>query len=473
MFGTLRYDKQSSNPDFIERSNGAQFAQMGSRGLQHSACNVCRSKKLKCNGRKSGCDRCKATKSTCEYSTNGDGRGARRQKRAGGRENNKRAPPENLVPATSPKPQSTVDKPTEAVSPTRENSTQVSNREDANMCNLPSPLSTTQAFDEDTDAMFSDQIFFDLLPDAGPEELDGFSAATGFQFHMEAENLPDFEFNSLLNENDIALLESNPCDMASLAEANPQPFFLPSPPEPPNSPLQLNSPPTQQPVHQTIVEEFSPLGRRHSKYPSQVPYEEKISLSPSHAQGRCQCLQVMVSRLEELENRKNTIDSNALDSVLVTHKEALSNCSTMLQCTHCSPRSENMMLLALVCEKLVALSEKLVNKYLQQAKPAQSPGASRKQSINIGACDELARNIQSAQICYGAYNVDAGLGFQYVTRILILLELRSLKSFMADMKSTASSAIRGAQLAVLQAAQRRLSNIIMVLTQCDVQSGMV
>ncbi len=360
-------------------------------------------------------------------------------------------------------------KPAKAVPQTQENGIQASNAEDTNMSGLLSPFGISRTFDEDSDGIISDQTLFSLLPDADLEELDGFSAAAAeFQFHMEAEIYPpNFTYNSALIENNRDSLDVLSSEMAHMPTASPSTHFHPSSPDLLQSPLQQKDPSS----HQRSVIDPPPARVTDSRDPRQALHDEDSSHSLSHSQESCQCLQTIVSRLEELENQKNTMNSNTLDSVLATHKEGLKNCNAMLQCAHCSARSENMMLLALICEKLVTLSEKLVSKYLQQAKHFQPRITSSKQNTSKGGRDDLVKAKPQAQISFGEYYLDPGLGWEYVIRILILLELRSLKSFMASMKD-AASAICGTQLGVLQAAQRRLATITMVLTQCDMQSEM-
>lgn len=75
----------------------------------------------------------------------------------------------------------------------------------------------------------------------------------------------------------------------------------------------------------------------------------------------------MVVLLEELENKGGAIDPTALESAMAFHKEALVQCDAMLRCARCSARSEHMILLTVACEKLVALCEKVLHRYVPGA----------------------------------------------------------------------------------------------------------
>ncbi|KAF4439088.1 hypothetical protein FACUT_4442 [Fusarium acutatum] len=68
MFGTLQFNHSANTgPTFVERADGAAFSALGNNVLQHTACDQCRQKKLRCTGRKTGCERCKACSTECTY----------------------------------------------------------------------------------------------------------------------------------------------------------------------------------------------------------------------------------------------------------------------------------------------------------------------------------------------------------------------------------------------------------------------
>ena len=104
MFGMLRYDaKGASGSELVlESTSKPDFNGSGS-GQQHLACEKCRARKvrdrtslelhvgnetdnsgllkLRCSGQKTGCDRCRASSSSCHYVEGPDGRGSRRRNR--------------------------------------------------------------------------------------------------------------------------------------------------------------------------------------------------------------------------------------------------------------------------------------------------------------------------------------------------------------------------------------------------------
>ncbi|KAI9842243.1 MAG: hypothetical protein M1837_007388 [Sclerophora amabilis] len=86
MFATLRVSKDKEHGSCevfsVERASLAPFGSGHSLGQQHSACNNCRVKKLKCTGQKTGCDRCQSKGITCFFQEPGPVKG-RKRKRTG------------------------------------------------------------------------------------------------------------------------------------------------------------------------------------------------------------------------------------------------------------------------------------------------------------------------------------------------------------------------------------------------------
>ena len=105
MFGTLRHDSISNDIVFVNHDFGSSTNKTdGPISSHHTACNKCRAEKvsprvlrekggttncttnrcsilqLKCSGEKTGCSRCKTSKSTCVYTKISRGEPARRQR---------------------------------------------------------------------------------------------------------------------------------------------------------------------------------------------------------------------------------------------------------------------------------------------------------------------------------------------------------------------------------------------------------
>ncbi|KAI8965517.1 hypothetical protein F5Y11DRAFT_293630 [Daldinia sp. FL1419] len=69
MFGALRFNSVTKDVEHVELERADGFE---ARGYSRTACNECRTRKLKCSGDKDGCQRCRAVSITCIYQPNTD-----------------------------------------------------------------------------------------------------------------------------------------------------------------------------------------------------------------------------------------------------------------------------------------------------------------------------------------------------------------------------------------------------------------
>lgn len=202
MFGTLRYEPQRSGTEFVQGANAAHFHDVGGFVSQHSACDTCRSKKVKslarcalhaipggyfwlwtdlflqlrCSGQKPGCDRCKSTSSPCIYSEVVDGRGTRRRKRPEAHSTGQ-TNPSSTRPSTRAQEASTARGEQGVKASAEQSSARKTTRQendvsdpiivstDDNMFDrMQSPM---RSFEEDS--VISDQMLRDIMPDYDSE----------------------------------------------------------------------------------------------------------------------------------------------------------------------------------------------------------------------------------------------------------------------------------------------------------------
>ena len=176
---------------------------------------------------------------------------------------------------------------------------------------------------------------------------------------------------------------------------------------------------------------------------------------------QCQCLQTMAVLLEELESKGRDIDSIMLDAVLASQKENLTHCNTMLHCKSCTIRSENMLLLVIVCEKMVNLSAKTVDRYQQQSRQLQEPPMKEQQLQQHQQQQPQQQQQQQQKLFFGNYKVDSQLEMDCLLRVLLMLQLKSLTALLFKMKTEASSALRDMHLSMLMVAEKRLMHILL------------
>lgn len=83
-------------------------------------------------------------------------------------------------------------------------------------------------------------------------------------------------------------------------------------------------------------------------------HERKLSDSDS-----CQCLRRLVILVDAIESIAHKNDLKSLDSALAAHKEAIGCGIEMIDCTACTGRVENMIILTLMVDKLVHICSQL------------------------------------------------------------------------------------------------------------------
>lgn len=142
----------------------------------------------------------------------------------------------------------------------------------------------------------------------------------------------------------------------------------------------------------------------------------------------CGCLATLVELLEELD----TPARPALDVALASHKLFLKRALRVLHCSSCHSRSEHLVLLTRVCNKLVRLCERIVLSYLQ----ADSSMTSSSSSLSIAdhfSCPP------TESLFLGCYETDSS-EWDSLVCVILSLQLRSLGNLLAGVRRSASLA---------------------------------
>lgn len=74
--------------------------------------------------------------------------------------------------------------------------------------------------------------------------------------------------------------------------------------------------------------------------------------------ANCSCLQDLVALLEDVSNQLTRTNYEPIDSIFKYLKKNLHQCASMVSCLTCAVRSDHRMLLAVVLDRLVSLSER-------------------------------------------------------------------------------------------------------------------
>ncbi|KAK0637696.1 putative transcriptional regulatory protein [Lasiodiplodia hormozganensis] len=144
----------------------------------------------------------------------------------------------------------------------------------------------------------------------------------------------------------------------------------------------------------------SPTAEGDASGPPWAPEMLAPGLLPSTVMSSpaCGCLATLVELLEELD----TPARPTLDLALASHKLFLKRALRVLNCSSCHSRSEHLVLLTRVCDKLVRLCERIVHSYLQ-ADSAMTSSSSSPSTPNYFPCPP------TESLFLGCYETDSFL----------------------------------------------------------------
>ncbi|KAF4953743.1 hypothetical protein FGADI_5736 [Fusarium gaditjirri] len=313
MFGTLQFNhSENAGPTFVERADGAAFSALGNNVLQHTACDQCRQKKLRCTGRKTGCERCKACSTECTY-TQLFGSNVRRKDR-------KRTARQNGAAAQSQSPSSEQQSESDTMQ-----STVVSSRK--------SPSVSVQEGNSGDDNRSNSS--------ADP-------SANDISHPMDATLLEDAAMSSNTSGDEFVFFDLDPStfdlpDSNSLPDFHWSPYSIPGIP----SPLSTQSDP------------FSFLDSRTSTATT-TTHILTNPITVSNSTCADQCLKVMKSLLEDIETRMHDIRPCKADVALSFQKQSCMQCNQVVRCKSCYTDPDAMLFLTMICDKLIMLNKKIL-----------------------------------------------------------------------------------------------------------------
>ncbi len=163
----------------------------------------------------------------------------------------------------------------------------------------------------------------------------------------------------------------------------------------------------------------------------------------------------MVILLEDLETKARHVNTAALDSILVSQKEALGRCNTVLNCPSCFLRPEYILLLGMVTERLASLCESTVAKYLDDVDDGTP--------FQINA---RGNPMDGVKVSLGGYEIETPDERVGMVRLLIVMQLQSLRKFIEGVANAVASRKESrTQVLKVQAAEQRLAKLIQRIRQ--------
>lgn len=450
--------------------------------------------KVRCNGVKPACDRCKAQAAECVYSlaipsstdgprfrprTNADSLKGKKDNRRRHREMTER--PRNLashrhtISGDSPAPYPTFDF-----------------LADRQWKSFSADAYSLQGFDDSVIPISDEQKItqspveslvmdpcnsgssscydpvFDLVDlDAGTMELDNPASTSGFQ-HGESTDSSEYlvideksvlEFFSSGPENAPPAV---PLSLMTRVDTHTHPAS--SPQSSPQSVLAAgdSSPPTT-PTGSWKTPELEPLTPPYSATPGSVPTLP------------CQCLPILSGLLRQLDQhlQQSPRPSPPPDahgpsrgrgrsrarragpaSELAWQRETCNKCARVLQCPQCVADTDVVTLLILACDKLVLLAHQALGGYHL---PAQSPGAGVSAVLDLA--DGGGQCLGGAALFVGDYRLDAAEEQHAILRQLFGFQVRKVIALVRVVKETAGVGPSQAQKAMVGNVERQAARL--------------
>ncbi|KAF2839935.1 hypothetical protein M501DRAFT_991922 [Patellaria atrata CBS 101060] len=424
MFGTLMCSVQRKEPlTFIENTDHVSALSRSARDKPHMSCELCRKRKIRCNGKPSGCDKCIAMSAECRY----PGREGRRKKQPSSEEadssqQKNSARTERILDTKERGNQGDEQR---GVSKDSHESLKDSSKKGTGMSTNGWPLPQTADAGAET-------FDLELEPDFGQQEMDhwllaslaedGSSAAmdtTVFPNSMLFEQLEypntcgemidDTIGGSLLGDTDsLESQEFDDIDMSMSFSNFPSPGDLTTPMtispfedisllamakhsaqtsalytnnngdirrESASRPHSLGRWQSRSTNSVDMLRSASNrLDQRKSNVTSDVTIKDsrksnvsatkKEQSDPDQSKDGCRCLHLTARLLDELAAKSASRNPVAMDVLLGYFRGALAHCGSTLDCERCTSKSENNMLLAMAGQYMSAMCERIVKCYI-------------------------------------------------------------------------------------------------------------
>ncbi|KAL4922543.1 hypothetical protein BDW62DRAFT_54836 [Aspergillus aurantiobrunneus] len=399
MFGTLRYLPEKKTAEFLERESGATKP-------QHSACDNCRVKKIRCSGRKAGCSRCKTLSLPCSY-THAPARKGKRKQAPGSsdkdQDKNKNGNERGICPGFGGARDTAYT--ATAAAPAAEPPsllTMEPHGGDKNYTGLDKDVSTWSSC-------------LNWSPDEGIFVPDSDYAADFFISNPGHINTPRCS----------SQLET-PAQQPLVSNSSTPPDLLPTPP---------------------LTHILAPTV-------STTRSSEDIPEIATDRQSSCSCLNSAVFLLDELESphHDGAPGEQGLDSILSIYQEVLFLCKRMINCASCRGKSENMMVLSMVLERLTILCGEVIDAFIAQ-RDANGPGA-----------PPIPPAMMERQpLALGEYEIDGG-DYEVMMGVLVTRRLLELEAFLARMKRISSLTRRAHQQARMARVDQHIKDLFRKLT---------
>ncbi|KAL4733556.1 hypothetical protein BDV11DRAFT_213667 [Aspergillus similis] len=411
MFGTLRYLPEKKTAEFLKRESGV-VGNTATNKPQHSACDNCRVKKIRCSGRRAGCSRCKTLSLPCSYTHVPTRKCKRKQAPSSSKpdEENETCPEPGGAAGRSP----ARDAAAAAVQPSR--LTMKPHGVDENYAGLDKAMHQVQG---DPDSVLDPML----------KEFSTWSSCLSWSPGRDGTFMPDSDY-----------------PMAGGSHVPPGSFIAGY--TGPENTAQQPPPPVAHDLTPPDLLPTPPLTHILAPTVTTIRSNEALPGTAMDEQSSCSCLNSAVFLLDELESphHEGSPGEQGLDSILSIYQEVLFLCKRMIKCNPCREKSENMMVLTMVLERLAILCGEVIDAFIAQ-REAPVPAAT----------------MEKRPLALGEYEIEGG-DYEVMMGVLVTRRLSELESFLACMETIGSLTRRAHQQARMARVEQHIKDLFRKLT---------
>ncbi|PYI24530.1 hypothetical protein BO99DRAFT_398511 [Aspergillus violaceofuscus CBS 115571] len=385
-------------------------------------------RQIRCSGRRAGCSRCKTLSLPCNYTPTlarkGKTKPAPNAERTDHRLENDSRPESSTAPGRSPAREAEDAPPPAAVQPTLSTMEPPLHMVEESYIGVHKAIQGSQRSAGTVLNPMKDTLTWSSCLDWSPGN--------------EVPCLP---------ESDYPMTENPHLAVDSLLAGYPGTGNTVQPPPPPSAhgfaPLDML--PTPPLTSHTLVSTVNTIRSRENSRTSELAMEEQLS---------CLCLGSAVFLLDELESphHESNPDEQGLDSILSIYQEVLVLCRRMIICDACRRKSENMMVLTMVLERLAILCGEVIDAFIAQ-RELNGPGVTAVPSAMM----------KKQPLVVGEYQIEGG-DYEVMMGMLVTRRLLELEGLLARIKMISASTRRAHQQARMARVDQHLKNLFQKLT---------
>ena len=138
--------------------------------------------------------------------------------------------------------------------------------------------------------------------------------------------------------------------------------------------------------------------------------------------------------------------------IIAQVNSSLKHCGQMLDCNHCSLRSDHMMLAAVVLNRLVSVMEDVSHIYIRRRTPRS----------------DLDHQNKCWNLSLGDYAIDLEVEWAAVMKVLIVIIIQRILGMLECLQQIAKSSLRETQVSMLRATKQKAEKVALNMQSDEV-----